>query len=253
MTTAVLHQFQFSHYNEKARWALDFKGVPHTRRSLLPGPHMLPMMRLSGQKSVPVLTIDGDTIAGSDQIIDALERRVPEPALYPADAGLRREALETARWFDDEVGAEIRRAFFFDILQGGKYGAELFLIGRGSLTRALYRAIYPGIRFVMMKDMKIDAPGAARGTARTEEALGLVAEKSKATGYLAGDCFTVADLTAASLLSPAVFPPQFPYPVPEPRSPELTAWLAKWDGHPGTAWVRETYRKHRGQSVGVDG
>ncbi len=35
-----LHQFQFSHYNEKARWALDFKGLKYEKRSLLPGFHM---------------------------------------------------------------------------------------------------------------------------------------------------------------------------------------------------------------------
>jgi hypothetical protein len=31
----VLWQFRLSHYNEKARWALDYKGIPHERRSLL--------------------------------------------------------------------------------------------------------------------------------------------------------------------------------------------------------------------------
>jgi len=36
----TLLQFRYSPYNEKARWALDFKRVPHERRSLLPGPHM---------------------------------------------------------------------------------------------------------------------------------------------------------------------------------------------------------------------
>ena len=35
-----LYDFTFSHYSEKARWALDFKGVPYTPRHLLPGFHM---------------------------------------------------------------------------------------------------------------------------------------------------------------------------------------------------------------------
>ena len=39
MEMPLLLQFTFSHYNEKARWALDFKRVPHVRRSLIPGPH----------------------------------------------------------------------------------------------------------------------------------------------------------------------------------------------------------------------
>jgi hypothetical protein len=37
METPVLFQFTYSHFNEKARWALDLKHVPHVRHSLLPG------------------------------------------------------------------------------------------------------------------------------------------------------------------------------------------------------------------------
>jgi glutathione S-transferase len=246
MERATLHQFQFSHYNEKARWALDFKGVAHVRRSLLPGPHVLPMMRLSGQKSVPVLAIDGEVVAGSARIVDELEKRFPRPALYPADDAERREALELQQWFDEEVGPEIRRAYFYDVLPGSKYAAEGFIIGRNGLTKAAYRMLFPAIRAVMMRDMKIDAAGAARGVERTNEALNLVAARS---GYLVGDRFSVADLTAAALLSPAVMPSQFPYAVPEPRSAGLQRWLSRWNGHPGAAWVAEMYRKHRGSSA----
>ena len=35
----TLHQFRYSHFNEKVRWALDFKGIAHERVSELPGPH----------------------------------------------------------------------------------------------------------------------------------------------------------------------------------------------------------------------
>ena len=35
----VLWQLQISHYVEKVRWALDYKRVPHVRRTLLPGLH----------------------------------------------------------------------------------------------------------------------------------------------------------------------------------------------------------------------
>ena len=39
-TVPVLWQLQISHYVEKVRWALDYKRVPHVRRTLLPGPHL---------------------------------------------------------------------------------------------------------------------------------------------------------------------------------------------------------------------
>ena len=49
--SAELLQFPYSHFNEKARWALDHKRVPHQRRNLLPGPHAVQLKRLTGQSS----------------------------------------------------------------------------------------------------------------------------------------------------------------------------------------------------------
>ncbi len=80
-----LLQFPYSHFNEKARWALDYKRLPHRRRNLLPGPHVLQLKRLTGRTQVPVLRLGDRLVSGSAQIIDELERRVPEPPLYPAD------------------------------------------------------------------------------------------------------------------------------------------------------------------------
>ena len=35
----LLWHLKVSHYNEKARWALDYKGVPHVRRAVDAGRH----------------------------------------------------------------------------------------------------------------------------------------------------------------------------------------------------------------------
>jgi hypothetical protein len=37
----TLWHVPLSHYSEKARWALDFKRIPHTRRAILGGAHPL--------------------------------------------------------------------------------------------------------------------------------------------------------------------------------------------------------------------
>ena len=104
--TVTLHQFRYSHYNEKARWALTWKGIRHRRISYLPGPHALYLRRLSGQQQTPVLDWDGDIIAGSAAIVDVLEERVPERPLQPDDADLRAEVAAERRHFDDTVGPE---------------------------------------------------------------------------------------------------------------------------------------------------
>ena len=74
----VLRQLPLSHYNEKVRWALDYKRIPHLRRSLLPGAHAVEAQRLTGTVSTtPVLTIDGESIGDSTRIIATIERRWP--------------------------------------------------------------------------------------------------------------------------------------------------------------------------------
>jgi glutathione S-transferase len=246
-----LYQFVFSHYNEKARWALDWKLVPHRRRSLLPGPHRPVIQKLTGQGQVPVLRWDDDLVVGSGRIVDYVERRVPSPPLYPAADSARREALDLARWFDDEVGAPIRLAFFHDFLTDAAYAARTFTASAGPVAAVAYRVGFPLIRFVMRRDMKIDAAGAARGIERTMEAFDLVAKRAGADGYLVGDSFTVADLTAAALLSPAVLPEDAPVPLPQPRSPALTRWLERFAAHPGVDWVAGVFRKHRGVAAAL--
>jgi hypothetical protein len=52
-------------------------------------------------------------IGDSTRIIEALERRWPDPPLYPAEAELRERALELDEYFDEELGPEIRRVFLY--------------------------------------------------------------------------------------------------------------------------------------------
>src|SRR5207244_475010 len=85
----VLWHFPISHYNEKARWALDWKGIPHVRRALALS-YVPRALWATGQAKLPILFLDGQTIADSTRIIEALERLRPEPALHPPDEAARR-------------------------------------------------------------------------------------------------------------------------------------------------------------------
>jgi glutathione S-transferase len=243
MAGITLYQFPASHYNEKARWALDWKGVAHERVSLLPGPHAPRMKRLTGRTQTPAL-VDGDeVVAGSAAILAHLEQRFPQPPLLPTDADERERALAIARRFDDEVGPAVRVALFFEVM-GGAYAIRTFCAKKTPLVKALYRASFPLVAQVMKRSMHIDAEHAARGRERTGEALDFVAQHAGASGYLVGDRFGIADLTCASLLMPAVDVGALGGPT-SPGSEAEQAWLARWADHPGSAWVREIYRRHR--------
>ena len=76
MGPPVLWQYNFSNFNEKARWALDYKGIAHVRRSLLPNTPGRCLFSLRG--TLPVLDLDDQRIVDSTLIIEALERRDPD-------------------------------------------------------------------------------------------------------------------------------------------------------------------------------
>ena len=247
----VLWQFRASHFNEKVRWALDWKGIRHERRSLLPGPHAPVVMWLSGQKSVPVLQLDGATITDSTRIIAALEDRQPAPALYPSDDASRRRALELEEYFDDEIGVHLRRFVFNTVLPDSSFTADLLTPGFGAVTKGVYRVLFPVTRMVMRFDMGITDEGAARSRARVDAALDRLEREIQPSGYLVGDRFTVADLTAAALLSPLTNPPEYPYPQPAAIT-AVRELREEYGPRPGIAWALDMYRRHRGASSALN-
>src|SRR5213593_3365528 len=231
MAPPVLWQFRFSHYNEKARWALDWKGIAHVRRSLLPGFHVPRVLWMTGQKALPVLIVDGETIHDSTRIIERLERLRPEPALYPADDAERRRALALEDFFDEELGPHVRRALFHELLPETEFAAAAFTLGFGPGTQRLYRALFPALRVVMRADMKIDEAHTARSREKVLAAL---------------------DRLEAALHAPVVFlPPEFPYAPPGPLPAPVRRWREAFAGRRASHWAAEMYRRHRGRSAEI--
>ena len=245
MADLELVMFMRSHYNEKARWALDWKRAPHRRRPLLPGPHARTVTKLTGQTMVPVLIVDGTPLAGSARIIDELERRFPTPPLYPEDPTERARALEIQRHFDDEVGPQIRRALFSKMVDEPAYMTAIFAGHKNALVRALYQGMFPLVKNKMMREMQIEEPYVSQAFEATRAGFEYVAKHVGPSGHLVGDRFSVADLTAAALLAPGVEVEHPDMKKPDPKPLAIQEWMARWADHPGAAWVRETYARFR--------
>ncbi len=252
MTLPVLWHFTISHFNEKVRWALDFKRVPHLRRALLPGSHFLKMWRMTGQTALPVLVLDDRPIHDSTRIIAALERAHPAPPLYPRNDPERRRALELENFFDEELGPPLRVMLAHHLFDRDPHlTAAHFTVGMGRGSRRALRILAPVFRPLYRRRYRIDAASAEVAREKILAALDRIERELQPSGYLVGDGFSVADLTAAALFYPLVQPPEFPYPWPRP----LPAWLAEYRaalaGRAAFQWVGEMYKRHRGRSAEV--
>jgi len=249
MPEPTLFQFRSSHYNEKARWALDRKRVAHRRRTLLPGFHASTARKLTGATQVPILVYGDRAIADSTRIIAFLEEQHPLPALYPEDPVRRQRALELEDYFDEKVGPFVRHAMFCLMIDHPGFVASLFAGAKGKLARGAYAAVITTQRRRMVAAMKLVPEAFEVSCKRIEEGFSRLEAEIQPSGHLVGDSFGVADLSAASLLSILVFPDEYPHPpvvAPPPRIREF------WDGYAGragTEWVREMYRSHRGRSA----
>jgi glutathione S-transferase len=242
----VLWHLKVSNYNEKARWALDFKRVPHVRRAVVPGRHNAVAKRLGGGRTFPVMIIDGETFGDSTQIIEALEQHFPEPPLYPTEPAERERALALEDFFDEELGPYVRLLLVNCILPNPKLTLLTFVPDASTFQYFRARAMYPLIRRRFIKYMSI-TPSAVQGAYEKVRAAGRRFQRELgASGYLAGDRFSVADLTLASLVAPAVAPEQFPYPQPQRGHPLVAPLRDALSEYGILEWTKELYGRHRG-------
>ena len=243
MSRPILHCFRASHFNEKAHWGLDWKGIEYDVVEHWPGPHASAMRRLTGQTETPVLEWGGEVIAGSTEILYALDRWVPERPLFPEDPAEHAACVEAIEWFDDEVGPAVRLALFHEMLPDLDSVARIFVREPWGLRERVYRAALPIVRGVMRRQMGIGAEAAEAGLVTTRDALARVADAG--AGHLVGDRFTAADLTAAALLSITVYPKGFHTDLPEDLGAAMGAWIDTWQGDPGVRWVEQIYARYR--------
>lgn len=247
----VLWHIPVSHYNEKVRWALDFKGVECERKAPPPPAHMaVALWKTRGaEKTFPLLELDGRAIGDSTAIIAALEQRYPDPALYPEDAADLTRALELEDFFDEELGPHSRLLAFHHIRRDpealSEFTAELLPPPMADNATARKVAAKGGSAFTEIRYRVSGEEAAELAAAKILEAFDrLELELERGGGeYLVGNRFSVADLTAASLLEPVVIPPEGPKR-PDPPEP-YEQFRAPLRERRGYKWVAEMFARHR--------
>jgi glutathione S-transferase len=220
-----------SHYCERARWALQHRGIDFEEVALAPGPHVFKARRLSGKTSLPLLQTDEGVIAGSANIVDW--------------AGLAGGDLEVERRVADTLGVHCRRMVYSGLLnETPDQAVELLFAGVGS-GRLLGRLLWPLTRRLMVSSMRtqVEHIPAIENIIRDE--LAWLEARLNGKRYFMSDAFTRTDLTVASLLSLLVLPPGCAMYAKVQVPPVLRERFGRWSGHPMFAYVRRIYAEHR--------
>jgi glutathione S-transferase len=257
-----LYGIAFSHYVEKARWALDRFGVSYEDKRYLPFLHIPVIHRLHGGRagkldkastrySTPVLrTPTGQLLADSAAIVRYVSETFasPEEDLY-ADA----EAAELEQRFHDLLGVHTRRAAYGFLFE--RPGLIMRVVeqnvGRGQAR--LFRAVRPAAQLGLRRLLRIDEAGIARSIDKTRGEFAAMGERLEdGRPFLLGERFSAADLAFASLAAPALMPEGYSAwlpPIDEmpPRARALTRELRETRAG---AFVMRLYREERGRVLG---
>jgi glutathione S-transferase len=247
----VLWHIPLSHFNEKVRWALDFKGIRHHRRVLGPN-YLFRAWRATGQGALPILWLDGRALHDSTRIIAALEQRDPDRPLYPRDDAARERALSIEDDLDETLGPALRAAIVTPLF---RHDPDIALrVLTTGMPQQAYDSMRPLLRifpaFYRLRHRISDAK-LEQDRATVAAALDRIEQQRRGRAYLVGDAFSVADLTAAALLGPGLQPPEIQYPLQVQLPPYLAEYRATLQRHPALQWAAGIYRQHRGRSAEI--
>lgn len=201
-----LYQFELSHYSEKARLLLDYKGLAYRKIEITPGIGQVDLFRLTGQRQVPVLKDGNRYISDSTGIAKYLDLEYPDRPLIPKDSKQRGLCLMMEEWADESIGIKSRKALFSAISQDQNFRKSLL----PTSTPDVFKTLVQGVPNDLLKVLGVGVgytPDVVR-SAITDlkqdlEALTLILAESP---YLVGDEPTLADFAVAGLSILLKFP-----------------------------------------------
>jgi glutathione S-transferase len=241
----VLVTISFSHYCEKARWALDRAGIEYREEPYVPIVHLAGTLRRRG-RSTPLLAFpDGKILGDSTDILRWVELEKPG-TLLPDDPAERKAIDELEDLFDERLGPASRRIAYHALINSGAAFAPFIRQTMGGVQGALARPLGVVVPRLVRRALKIDEAGAARSRERLDEVFTKV-ESLLEDGrrWLVGDRFTAADLTFAALSAPVLAPAQQPVTSKVEQPAAYHAMCKEYRERPAGRFALRVYAEER--------
>jgi glutathione S-transferase len=247
MSGARLITIPFSHYCEKARWALDAAGVTYIEEKHAPLAHRRAIRSVGGQ-TVPVLVIGEQVLRDSTDIALHADRAAPPGRrLIPEQGDERARVLELEHELDETLGKDARLLVYWHLLRDP--GSRRAFVQRGFGVQAplIQSVVAFFFRAAVFRGYSVNRETARSAEARLRETFAKISRVLEGRAYLVGGRFTLADLTFAALASPMLGPPE--HPVTGRSSiappPALAALRAELSTTPAGRHALRVYRAHR--------
>lgn len=199
MPEIVLHQWEISPYCGKVRRILRFKGLPFSTLEYS-GVKMLQTGRLSAVGKLPVLEYDGELIQDSTAIAEYLERKHPEPPLYPKTGMAAHLAHVFEDWADESLyWYEVYFRFMYP--EAADKAISVIQEGRPAYEKSLLLAAAMPMMKHKLKQQGIGRYAPEQVTqhfmAHLEHLEGILAAQL----WLVGESCTIADIAVGSQLA----------------------------------------------------
>ena len=222
-----------SHYCERARWGLAHAGLPYQEVPLAAGLHAFTVRKLALLTTLPLLHTATEIVQGSDHILDWC-------GLAAAD----RDAEERLQ---SRIGPLVR-SFSYAATMDGPHHADIrriLLAGVPSWQTAVTRAVWPGLRRLLVASLKVQARRLPELTEQLEAELDWFGQHLAGRETLGPAGFGRDDITAASLLAPLTHPTVVPLYRDVRYPAAVMDTLTRWNDGPALRWVTATYRFRR--------
>ena len=207
---------RFSHFNERARWALDRLGVAYEEEPYMPLFHFLAVARAtrgrggvadrhSSRYSTPVLITDsGRVLTDSREIVRWASDTFGSDAtsLYPEAQRAEIEAFE--RDVEQRLGPHTRRVAYHIAFADPAVTAALATRNVSERQARAFRRVAPLVVTMIRRRLRVNKHAASLDVVRGF--VGELAQRLAGRQYVVGEHFTAADLTLAALFAPLLLP-----------------------------------------------